>query len=112
MSVVNLVITVDTSELRKVRGKIRAAETWASSRTVDFGIAGTQRRAPVDTANLWSKIGGVVKGGKWSWWSKASYAGYQEGGTIYQKGTPHVTPTFEEVPWEQIAQGVVKEMGL
>ena len=57
-----------------------------------------QRYAPVDTGNLKASIRQSVLDGGFTGRvsSEASYAPYQEYGTRFQPGTPHVRPAFHE----------------
>lgn len=58
----------------------------------------TQRRAPVDTGNLKRFVGIFFENGGFTVKvvSQAEYAGYQEYGTRFQPGTPHIRPSYFE----------------
>lgn len=59
----------------------------------------TMRRAPVDTGNLRSmvRLYSLDNGFTARVASEAEYAAAQEKGTRYQKGKPHLRPSFVEV---------------
>ena len=57
-----------------------------------------QKNAPIDTGNLRQKIAlEITDGGMTAEVeSTAEYAGYQEYGTRFMKGKPHIRPAFDE----------------
>lgn len=58
----------------------------------------TQRYAPVDTGHLKREVKNYIEddGFTAKTTSEAEYSVYQEYGTRYQSGTPHIRPAFHE----------------
>ncbi|WP_438467807.1 HK97-gp10 family putative phage morphogenesis protein [Streptococcus pluranimalium] len=61
------------------------------------GKSVSKRLAPVDTSFLKKSITTSYQGMEAHIKSGASYAGYQEYGTRYQPGTPHIRPMLDEI---------------
>lgn len=112
MAGIVLRVKVDNSMLEQIAAKAPGIDgvigTMASSQVEREAI----RLAPVDTGYLKSQIRRAGQGTFWLVESGAHYAGWQEYGTRYQKGTPHMRPALEGLDWDAILSEALSWLGL
>lgn len=87
------------AQLQAAFTNYKMAEGRAKSAVSKAGAkmqASAQRHAPVDTGHLKRSITLDAGGLTATVTSEASYAGFQEFGTRFQPGTPHIRPAAEE----------------
>jgi hypothetical protein len=81
------------SHIPAIRAQLRARGRALVDRTGQALTAATQGYAPVDTGRLRASYGWTLTGdtaGEMA--TDVDYAEYQERGTVFQAGTPHVGP--------------------
>lgn len=87
-------------ELQAAFAEYKRAEARAERAVMKAGAqvqASAMRHAPVDTGHLKRSITLDAGGLTATVTSGADYAGFQEFGTRFQPGTPHIRPAVEEV---------------
>lgn len=93
--VASITIRVDFNHLSGAGGKLKSGLTAAVTKTVFDVQRLAQGYAPVDTGALRGSISASAGGMQGQVNSGVEYAIYQEYGTRYQSGTPHMRPAAE-----------------
>lgn len=93
---VTIEVRVDSNRLRGAGAKLKSGLTAAVAKTTFDVQAKAQGYAPVDTGALRGSISGRPSGLQGEVSSGVEYAIYQEYGTRYQSGTPHMRPAAEQ----------------